>query len=113
MDIPFSPPIFTKGLLGKNGFRRLAWNEGRRIFKPWFLSAAQALLPKLKSEHLLPSEKVGIRAQLYDKNEDSLVNDFLVKCGPSSTHVLNAISPAWTSSFPFARYITDGILKRV
>jgi L-2-hydroxyglutarate oxidase LhgO len=97
---------------GQDGFRRLAWQEGRRYFKHWFAEAARAILPRLKAEHLLPTEKVGIRAQILDKQTRRLVTDFLVERGPSSTHVLNAISPAWTSAFPFARYICDHFIER-
>ena len=97
---------------GQDGFRRLAWQEGRRYFKRWFTQAAQAILPRLRMEHLLPAEKVGIRAQMLDKKTGRLVTDFLIERGPSSTHVLNAISPAWTSSFPFARYVCDHYIER-
>ena len=90
---------------GRNGFRRLAWQEGRRYFKPWFADAARQLLPRLRPEHLLPCDKVGIRAQMLDRETGELVTDFLVQSGPNSTHVLNAISPAFTSAFPFARHI--------
>lgn len=97
---------------GRNGFRRLAWQEGRRYFKRWFAEAAQQLLPRLQPEHLLPCTKVGIRPQLLDKRSDQLVTDFLIEGGPASTHVLNAISPAFTSAFPFARHVVDAnILK--
>jgi L-2-hydroxyglutarate oxidase LhgO len=92
---------------GRNGFRRLAWQEGRRYFKPWFADAARRLLPRLKPAYLLPCTKVGIRAQMLDKQTGELVTDFLVEGGPKSTHVLNAISPAFTSAFPFARHVCD------
>lgn len=98
-------------LSGKDGFRRLAWQEGRRYFKPWFTDAAQSILPRLRPEHLLASEKVGIRPQMLDRQTGRLVNDFLVEKGIASTHVLNAISPAWTSAFPFARYICDHFVE--
>lgn len=98
--------------LGHDGFRQLAWQEGRRYFKPWFAEAARAILPKLKPDHLLPTEKVGIRAQMLDRTTGRLVTDFLVESGKNSTHVLNAISPAWTSSFPFARYVCDNFIFR-
>jgi (S)-2-hydroxyglutarate dehydrogenase len=97
---------------GQDGFRRLAVQEGRRYFKPWFTEAARAVLPRLRPEHLLPTDKVGIRAQMLDKQTGRLVTDFLVERGPSSTHILNAISPAWTSAFPFARYICDNFIER-
>jgi (S)-2-hydroxyglutarate dehydrogenase len=99
-------------LSGRNGFRRLAWQEGRRYFKPWFAQAARQLLPRLRSEHLLPCPKVGIRAQMVDGRTGELVTDFLVESGPASTHVLNAVSPAFTSAFPFARHVCDNHILR-
>lgn len=99
-------------LSGKDGFRRLALQEGPRYFKPWFAQAARAILPRLRSAHLLPSEKIGIRAQMFDKQAGRLVTDFLVERGPASTHILNTISPAWTSAFPFARHICDNFIER-
>lgn len=97
---------------GFNGFRRLAWQEGRRYFKPWFADAARALLPRLRPEHLLACDKVGIRAQMLDLTTSQLVTDFLVEGGPGSTHVLNAISPAFTSAFPFARHVCDNFILK-
>ena len=97
---------------GRDGFRRLAWQEGRRYFKPWFVQAARAILPRLQATHLIPTEKVGIRAQMLDRGTGKMVTDFLVEHGPHSTHVLNAISPAWTSAFPFARYVCDNFIER-
>jgi L-2-hydroxyglutarate oxidase LhgO len=99
-------------LSGRDGFRRLAWQEGRRYFKRWFAQAARQLLPRLRPEHLLPCSKVGIRAQMLDRNSGELVTDFLVEAGPASTHVLNAISPAFTSAFPFARHVCDTHILR-
>lgn len=97
---------------GHDGFRRLAMQEGRRYFKPWFAEAARGILPRLRPEHLLPTEKVGIRAQMLDRQSGKLVTDFVVERGKRSTHILNAISPAWTSSFPFARHVCDTFLER-
>ncbi len=108
--IRISSLLVKQFVAGRDGFRRLAWQEGRRYFKPCFTKSAQADLPRLKSEHLLPTDKVGIRAQMLDKNTGRLVTDFLVERGPHSTHILNAISPAWTSAFPFARYVCDNFI---
>lgn len=94
-------------LAGRNGFRRLAWQEGQRAFRPAFAAAARMILPRLRAEHLLPSAKVGLRAQMLDRATGELVTDFVVEAGPSSTHVLNAISPAFTSALPFARFVCD------
>lgn len=93
---------------GNDGFRRLAWQEGRRVMRRHFAEAARALLPRLRPEHLLPCDKVGLRAQMLDRRTGRLVTDFLVESGPASTHVLNAISPAFTSAFALARIVCDG-----
>jgi len=50
---------------------------------------------------------VGIRAQLVDRAAHRLVMDFVVEPGERSTHILNAVSPAFTSAFPFARMVLD------
>lgn len=104
-------------LLGKmvlnnsSGIRRLAIMEAPRYLKSNFVRSAQLLLPRLQAKHLLPSQKVGIRAQMFDRRAGQLVTDFRVERGPNSTHVLNAISPAWTSAFPFARYVVDTFIE--
>jgi len=103
--------LASQFILNHEGFRRLAWQEGRRYFKSRFASGARAILPRLKSEHLLRTDKVGIRAQMLDRITGRLVTDFLVEQGADSIHILNAISPAWTSAFPFARYICDNFIK--
>lgn len=99
-------------ILGREGFRRLAWQEGRRYFKPWFAEAGRALLPRLQPEHLVACDKVGIRAQMLDRSTGKLVTDFLIERGQHSTHILNAISPAFTSAFPFARFVLDNYLEK-
>jgi hypothetical protein len=50
---------------------------------------------------------VGIRAQLYNKTNNKLEDDFLLLNGQSSTHILNAISPAFTASFELADLIIN------
>ena len=88
-----------------NGFRPLMHQELPKLTKTGFFQAAKALVPELKIEHLLPSQKVGIRAQLFHSSKQELVMDFAVEKGPDSTHILNAVSPAFTSGFSFAEYV--------
>ena len=35
--------------------------------------------------------------------------DFVIEGDAKSLHVLNAVSPAWTCSIPFANYVCDKI----
>ncbi len=91
----------------QQGFRRFSHNEAGRLMKSNFVQAVQKLVPSVKAEYLLPSNKVGIRAQLLDTETHQLVMDFLVERREKSTHVLNAVSPAFTSSFSFAEYVIE------
>jgi L-2-hydroxyglutarate oxidase LhgO len=117
-NIEVSDMIRILGLLGmqiirnKDGFRRLVRKEGSQYLKSQFVSAARLILPRLRKEHLLSTNKVGIRAQMLNKHSGKLVNDFLVESGYCSTHVLNAISPAWTSAFPFARHVYENYIEK-
>jgi L-2-hydroxyglutarate oxidase LhgO len=95
-------------LRGRDGIRAYVHEEAFRFFKPRFAQAAQALVPRLRQRHLLSCGKTGIRAQLFDTRKGELGMDFLVQRMESSTHILNAVSPAFTSSFAFARFVLDG-----
>lgn len=103
--------LTSQFIANRDGFRRLAWQESRRVFRSGFFVAAQKLLPRLQKQHLEKSTKVGIRAQMLDRKTGRLVMDFLVEKSESATHVLNAISPAFTCSFPLARLIVDEYLN--
>jgi hypothetical protein len=53
--------------------------------------------------------KSGIRAQLFDLNQNKLEMDFVIEGDKNSTHVLNAVSPAWTCALSFAKYVIEVI----
>ena len=93
--------------LNKQGFRSYTHNEVPRFMKSCFVTSAQSLVPSLLKSDLVKSAKVGIRAQLLDKAKRELVMDFVVKQTANETHVLNAVSPAFTSAFCFSEYIVN------
>lgn len=95
----------------KGGFRRYAHEQALLALKPLVTKEAQKLIPQIKSCDIVPCGKVGIRPQLYDIEEERLVDDFLCLYEKDSTHVLNAISPAFTASFELADHIIDGIKR--
>lgn len=107
MAAQFLGDLATQWWRNTGGFRRYAREQALHGLKPLFVKAAQALVPSLRSEHLIPSEKVGIRAQLYDRESGILVQDFRLEHEAASTHVLNAISPAFTASFELADLILN------
>ena len=94
-------------LANRGGFRRYVHEQAFLALPPLLLRAAQELIPAVRAEHLQLSEKVGIRSQLFNHSSQRLEDDFLCLPGPHSTHVLNAISPAFTASFALADLILD------
>ena len=89
------------------GFRTYVHQEVPRFLKSRFVKSAQNLVPSLQSSDLIASAKVGIRAQLYDRENNELVMDFLMAQTSNETHVLNAVSPAFTSAFSFVNKIIE------
>ena len=97
-----------KMYLKNNGnFRLLVHSEIRKYLKPWFVKSAQKLMSDLRPEDLIPSDKVGIRPQLINTKTKSIEMDYIIEQTDSSLHILNSISPAFTSSFAFAEWIVD------
>ncbi|WP_413744842.1 NAD(P)/FAD-dependent oxidoreductase [Synechococcus sp. MIT S9451] len=94
-------------LANRGGFRRYVHEQAFLSLPPLLLNAAQQLIPEIKSEYFSLSDKVGIRSQLFNRDGQRLEDDFLCLDGPHSTHVLNAISPAFTASFALADLILD------
>ncbi|MDC0335635.1 L-2-hydroxyglutarate oxidase, partial [Pseudodesulfovibrio sp.] len=54
---------------------------------------------------VMSSPKVGIRPQLVDIKNNELVMDFVVEKHENTLHILNSISPAFTSSMYFAELV--------
>ena len=97
--------------LRNSGFRSAALTEPRRYFKRYVWAEARGLVPSLRLEDLEDASKVGIRPQLVHWPCRQLVNDFVVIRGDRSLHVLNANSPAFTSSMAFARHLVTQLLE--
>ena len=94
-------------LANQGGFRRYVHEQAFLAVPPLLLRAAQELIPTVRAKHIELSQKVGIRSQLFNHRNQRLEEDFLCLPGPNSTHVLNAISPAFTASFALADLILD------
>ncbi|WP_449241775.1 L-2-hydroxyglutarate oxidase [Desulfovibrio sp.] len=88
-------------------FRAVALEEPRKYFFRHFFNDARKLVKELDPADVAPTHKAGIRPQLVDLGTHELVMDFLVERDQESLHVLNAISPAFTSSLFFARMLAD------
>jgi L-2-hydroxyglutarate oxidase len=89
------------------GFRKLAFEEMRKYNKDYFISLAQSMVQHIDPAGFTTWTTPGIRAQLLDKEKSALVQDFVVEADAKSVHVLNAVSPAFTCSFVFSKYVVD------
>ena len=99
--------VANQYLKGKGNFRNYVHNQMPLFLPPLLYRSAKELIPKLKRNDIQFSEKVGIRAQLYNNITNKIVDDFLCINGSNSTHILNTISPAFTASFALADLIID------
>ena len=101
------------------GFRKVAmkyWKTGlgeyyRSFSKAAFTKALQALVPEIREEDLEPAG-AGVRAQACDK-DGGLIDDFCIREAPGCIHVLNAPSPAATSSLSIGDTISQLALKNL
>jgi L-2-hydroxyglutarate oxidase len=98
---------WTSRLLARSpfGFRRLALEEVKKFRRARLVELAAELATGVEQKHYQRFGKPGIRAQLLDTRTRNLVMDFMIEGDDRSTHVLNAVSPAWTCSIPFAEHV--------
>jgi L-2-hydroxyglutarate oxidase LhgO len=74
------------------------------------VNQARELVPSVRPADFTAKGRPGVRAQLLNVREGKLEMDFVVRPGQRSTHVLNAVSPAWTSSLAVAEYVVERIV---
>ena len=87
----------------------LVRSELPKYSRRYLVAQASALVPSVRADDFRERGRVGVRAQLLHVPTGRLELDFVVEPGERSTHVLNAVSPAWTSSLAMAEWIVDRI----
>lgn len=108
--LKITPKLLQQYYLNKNNFRNFTHNEVINFYsKTSFLNNIKRIFPIINKSHITTATKVGIRAQLLDLKKKELIMDLLIKKSNNSTHVLNAVSPAFTCSFAMAKFITNEI----
>lgn len=90
-------------------FKKLALEEISKYSKSYLVQLAGLLAKDVKKENFTQFGKPGIRAQLLNTKEKKLEMDFILEGDKKSMHILNAVSPGFTSSLPFAEYVTNNI----
>jgi len=100
-------------LLFRNaGFRSVALSEPRKYIPAFLHRDAARLVSGFDPAEVERADKVGIRPQLVDWRTKALVMDFVVERAGDTLHVLNPISPAFTSSMALARQVVDEHFRR-
>ena len=69
------------------------------------------LVPSANSVRRWDKKPPGIRAQLVHLPSGKLEQDFVAKKYLNSLHVLNAVSPGWTSAIPFGKWTVNEFLN--
>ena len=100
-------------ILSYGGFWKMAaryWKMGlaemyRDYVKAAYVKELQRYLPELQADDIVPGPS-GVRAQAL-ANNGRLIDDFMIQHGENIVHVLNAPSPAATSSLVLAQLIVD------
>ena len=69
------------------------------------VTQAKSLVPSVDPKDFKERGRPGIRAQLLDIKNKKLEMDFVVRGDENSTHLLNAVSPAWTSALAMANHV--------
>lgn len=92
-------------------FRKLAVEEMQKYSRPHLVALASRLATGVRPGDYTRWGQPGIRAQLLNIKQRKLEMDFVIEGDEKSTHVLNAVSPGWTCSIPFASYVVDHIEK--
>jgi L-2-hydroxyglutarate oxidase LhgO len=75
------------------------------------VNQAKALVPSVNHKDFTKRGRPGVRAQLLHVPTGKLEMDFVVEGDERSTHMLNAVSPAWTSALAVADHVVSGIVK--
>lgn len=86
-------------------FREVALEEPRKYSFNYFFNDARKLVKELAPTDIEDCPKAGIRPQLVDIEKNELVMDFVLEGTDESVHVLNSISPAFTSSLFFSEML--------
>lgn len=92
-------------------FWDLATKELPRLLRPNVLKEASELHEAVEGIDDWENLPAGIRAQLINLDDGKLVDDFIVETHENSIHILNAVSPGWTSALSFAKWLVETHVK--
>ena len=98
---------------GAHDLPALIRSEWPKVLERTLVSESSQLVPlvtEIRGWHRKPP---GIRSQLIHMPSGKLEQDFIIDEDLKSTHILNAVSPGWTSALPLGKYVSERILDRI
>ena len=90
-------------------FKRLAYEEIQKYSRTHLVQLATTLMDGITPQQYETWGRPGIRAQLLDTKKRKLEMDFVLEGDAQSMPGLNAVSPAFTCSLPFAEHVCKKI----
>ena len=90
-------------------FKNLAFEELQKYSQAKLVSLASSLAEGVGIKSFKKWGEPGIRAQLLNIRDKKLEMDFVTEGDERSFHILNAVSPAFTCTLPFADFACDKI----
>ena len=85
----------------------LAQEEVLKLFTKPLLKRTQKLSDSLQINKNWVKHPSGIRAQIINTKTKTIEMDYIIESDKNVVHILNAVSPGWTSSLPFARWVVE------
>jgi L-2-hydroxyglutarate oxidase LhgO len=90
-------------------FGKILKSEWPKIIQTLLVKESLELVPTANQVRRWHKKPPGIRAQLVHLPTGKLEQDFIIKNRFNSTHILNAVSPGWTSAIPFGKFVANQI----
>jgi L-2-hydroxyglutarate oxidase LhgO len=81
--------------------------EVPKYSRRYLVRQARALVPSLDPRDFRTRGAPGVRAQLWSIPGQRLEMDFVVRGDERSTHLLNVVSPGWTSALAVAEHVVE------
>jgi L-2-hydroxyglutarate oxidase len=93
-------------------FGAILKSEWPKLVQALLIKESMELVPKANTVKEWHKKPPGIRAQLVHLPTGRLEQDFVVRHQSNSTHILNAVSPGWTSALPFGRWVANQVKSK-
>ncbi len=85
----------------------LAREEFIKLFTKPLLNRTIKLSNSLNTNKQWSKYPAGIRAQIINLETNAIEMDYIVKVDKNVVHILNAVSPGWTSAIPFTHWVVE------